>query len=105
MDGTRELVVAGTPFVVVYRVVDGEAVCTPVRPGPSDLTHTLIREGISVGDQVIIRPYKVLEKIKHGELVRLETDAESDQDNEEESEAGLAATEPKPTEDQTETVQ
>lgn len=90
---------------VVYRVVDGEAVCTPVRPGPSDLTHTLIREGISVGDQVIIRPYKVLEKIKHGELVRLETDAESDQDNEEESEAGLAATEPKPTEDQTETVQ
>ena len=90
---------------VVYRVVDGEAVCTPVRPGPSDLTHTLIREGISVGDKVIIRPYKVLEKIKHGELVRLETDAESDQDNEEESEAGLAATEPKPTEDQTETVQ
>lgn len=90
---------------VVYRVVDGEAVCTPVRPGPSDLTHTLIREGISVGDQVIIRPYKVLEKIKHGELVRLETDAEADQDNEEESEAGLAATEPKPTEDQTETVQ
>jgi len=23
LDGTRELVVAGTPFVVVYRVVDG----------------------------------------------------------------------------------
>ena len=90
---------------VVYRVVDGEAVCTPVRPGASDLTHTLIREGISAGDQVIIRPYKVLEKIKHGELVRLETDAESDQENEEESEAGLSATEPKPVEEQTETAQ
>ncbi len=90
---------------VVYRVVDGEAVCTPVRPGPSDLTHTLIREGISAGDQVIIRPYKVLEKIKHGELVRLETDEESDQDNEEESEAGLSATEPEPAEEQTETAQ
>ncbi len=90
---------------VVYRVVDGEAVCTPVRPGASDLTHTLIREGISAGDQVIIRPYKVLEKIKHGELVRLETDAESEEESEEESEAGPSATEPEPAEEQTETAQ
>lgn len=62
---------------VVYRVVDGKAVCTPVKPGPSDLTHTVILEGLSAGDAVITRPYKVLEKIKDGELVK-----EEDKDDE-----------------------
>ena len=62
---------------VVYRVVDGKAVCTPVKPGPSDLTHTVILEGLSAGDAVITRPYKVLEKIKDGELVK-----EEDEDDE-----------------------
>lgn len=57
---------------VVYRVVDGKAVCTPVRPGPSDLTHTLVEDGLDPGSVVVTGPYKVLEKIKHNEPVKPE---------------------------------
>jgi HlyD family secretion protein len=54
---------------VVYRIVDDMSTCTPVRVGPSDLTRTLVLEGLGEGDDVITGPYKVLEKIKDGELV------------------------------------
>lgn len=53
----------------VYRMVDGKTVCTPVIVGASDLTHTMIREGLSPGDVVVVGPYKVLERIKDGEDV------------------------------------
>ena len=72
---------------VVYRVVDGKAVCTPVKPGPSDLTHTLVLEGVSSGDAVITQPYKVLEKIKHDELVKEEESDEEKEEEEDEAEA------------------
>ena len=49
---------------VVYRFVDGKAVVSPVVVGPSDVTHTVIRSGLSEGDQVISGPYKVLEQIQ-----------------------------------------
>lgn len=61
-----------TFVTVVYRVVDGKATVTPVKVGPSDLTHTEILSGISEGDQVIIGPYKVLESLTHGQLVKAE---------------------------------
>lgn len=57
---------------VVFRFIDGKAVVTPVAIGPSDLTHTLIREGLTDGDRVIIGPYKVLETLKHDAKVREE---------------------------------
>ncbi len=57
---------------VVYRIVDGKAVCTPVQPGPSDLTHTILLKGIEANQQIIVGPYKVLESIKHDQLVRLQ---------------------------------
>ena len=61
---------------VIYVVVDGKAVCTPVRAGPSSLTETLILEGVVEGDEIIVGPYKVLETVKHGDLVRsLDSDA------------------------------
>ncbi|MHC4991243.1 MAG: efflux RND transporter periplasmic adaptor subunit, partial [Planctomycetota bacterium] len=47
---------------VLYTLVDGKAVCSPVRAGPSDLTHTLVSDGLHAGDIVVIGPYKVLEK-------------------------------------------
>jgi len=56
---------------VVYQVVNNKAVCTPVKPGASDLTHRIVPEGLSEGDQVIIGPYKVLESIKHDEAVKI----------------------------------
>ena len=66
----------GKTFVtVVYRMQNGKAVVTPVRVGPSDLTHTIIRSGVAEGDQVIVGPYKVLEDISHNMLVKLATSA------------------------------
>ena len=50
---------------VVYRFVDGKAVVTPVEVGPSDVTHTVVKSGLSEGDTVITGPYKVLEQIQH----------------------------------------
>ncbi len=57
---------------VVFRIVGGKAVCTPVQSGPSDLTHTLIEAGLSPGDEVIVGPYKVLENLKQDQLVTTE---------------------------------
>ncbi|MDY7107475.1 MAG: efflux RND transporter periplasmic adaptor subunit, partial [Planctomycetota bacterium] len=56
---------------VVYRVNENKAVCTPVRPGPSDLTHRLILDGLEEGDEIVIGPYKVLETIEHDERVKI----------------------------------
>lgn len=50
---------------VVYRFVDGKAVVTPVVVGPSDVTHTVVKAGLSEDDVVIAGPYKVLESIQH----------------------------------------
>ncbi|HMO24883.1 MAG TPA: efflux RND transporter periplasmic adaptor subunit [Tepidisphaeraceae bacterium] len=60
---------------VVYRIVDGKAVVTPVRVGPSDLTHTAIESGLKAGDLVVVGPYKVLEAIGHDQAIRSEADA------------------------------
>jgi HlyD family secretion protein len=57
---------------VVFRVVDGKAVVTPVVTGPSNLTDTLIKEGLTAGDTIITGPYRSLEKLKDGEAVEKE---------------------------------
>jgi HlyD family secretion protein len=64
-----------TVSIVVYRFVDGKAVVTPVTVGPSDLSHTLIRSGVNVGDRIITGPYKVLEGLAHDQKVKEETKA------------------------------
>jgi HlyD family secretion protein len=84
---------------VVYRIVDGKSVCTPVRPGPSNLTHTLVTEGLDAGDVVIIGPYKVLELIKDGELIRDESAPESAGEGQDDDEAAAPETETAPAED------
>lgn len=55
---------------VVYRVQDEKAIATPVRVGPSDLTHTLIETGLASGDLVVTGPYKALDALKHDDRVR-----------------------------------
>jgi HlyD family secretion protein len=55
---------------VVYRLMEGQAVVTPVRIGPSDLTHTIIESGVTEKDKVVIGPYKVLESIYHNQRIR-----------------------------------
>ncbi|MHC4289370.1 MAG: efflux RND transporter periplasmic adaptor subunit [Planctomycetota bacterium] len=59
---------------VVYRLIDGKTVVTPVTIGPSDLTHTLIREGLNVGDVIVVGPYKILEGLYHNQSAKEETD-------------------------------
>jgi hypothetical protein len=57
---------------VVYRMIDGKAVVTPVTVGPSDDTHTLIVSGVKAGDPIIVGPFKVLESLQNGQVVKLE---------------------------------
>lgn len=58
-----------TETPVVYRLVGGKAVVTPVTIGFTDATHTQIISGLADDDQVIVSPYKVLEKLKHDQSV------------------------------------
>lgn len=67
-----EVDLARTMSTVVYRLIDGRAVVTPVSIGASDVTHTVIRSGLAEGDAVIVGPYKVLESIRHEQRVRAE---------------------------------
>jgi HlyD family secretion protein len=52
-------------LTVVFRLVDGKTRITPVRVGPSDLLNTLIEEGLTEGDKVIVGPYKILETLQN----------------------------------------
>lgn len=57
---------------VVFRLVDGKAVATPVTVGPSDDTHTIIKSGLKPGDPVIIGPYKALESLQNNQPVKVD---------------------------------
>ena len=57
---------------VIYRVVDGKAVATVVSTGASNLTSTIIAEGLKAGETVVTGPYKSLERLKDGDAVRKE---------------------------------
>lgn len=69
---------AGNPIVdlnktfagVVYRVVDGKTVVTPVRAGASDLTGTQILEGLEAGETIVTGPFRALVDLKHDQAVR-----------------------------------
>mgnify|MGYP006275846145 FL=1 len=61
---------SGTFTPVVYRFDSGRAVATPVRIGPSDLTHTVIEDGLEPDARAITGPYRVLASIKDGQPVR-----------------------------------
>ncbi len=54
---------------VVYTLKDGKASAVPVRTGASDLTHTVIAEGLKEGEAVITGPFKVLTKLAEGDNV------------------------------------
>ena len=63
---------------VVYRCIDGKAVVTPVKIGPSNLTHTVILSGITEDDTIIVGPYKELESLSHDKKVRDEREVEAE---------------------------
>jgi HlyD family secretion protein len=60
---------------VVYRVIDGKAVATPVKAGQSDLTHTIVLAGLKEGDKVVVGPYKILDNLKQDQKLKDEREA------------------------------
>jgi HlyD family secretion protein len=68
-----------TLVTVMYKFVDGKSVVTPVKVGPSDVTHTIVESGLAEGDQVIVGPYKVLEKLTNDQKVKDEKTVPSTQ--------------------------
>jgi hypothetical protein len=64
---------------VVFRHIDGKAVITPVKIGPSNLTHTILEAGVEKGDKIIMGPYKELEKLKHDQVVKDEREAKAEE--------------------------
>jgi len=80
---------------VVYRYIDGKAVVTPVKIGPSNLTHTVILSGVNEGDKIIVGPYKELESLSHDKKVRDEREVEAEKEKKKKkadgSEAGADA--------------
>ena len=68
-----------TIATVLYRMVDGKAVVTPVTVGPSDDTHTMIKSGLKPGDPVIVGPFKALESLQNGQAVKSEKAAATTQ--------------------------
>ena len=67
-----------TDVTVVFRYNDKKAIASPVKIGPGDTTHIIIEEGLKVGDQIIIGPYKVLDALKHEQTVRDEKEVEAE---------------------------
>ena len=66
-----------TFVIVVYRDIDSKAIVTPVKMGQSDLTHTIIEEGLSEDDKIIVGPYKVLDTLKNDQNVQDEKEVEA----------------------------
>jgi HlyD family secretion protein len=63
---------------VVYRYIDEKAIVTPVKIGASDLTHTIVLEGVSVGEKIIVGPYKELDALAHENKVKDEKIVEAE---------------------------
>ena len=65
---------------VLFRYNGGKAVITPVKIGPSNLTHTIIEAGVEKGQKVVVGPYKELEKLKHDQALKDEREAKAEED-------------------------
>ena len=75
-DNSSEVDKDKTFATVVYRYKDSKAIVTPVKIGQSNLTDTIIESGITKDDDIIVGPYKVLESLKHDQVVQDEREAQ-----------------------------
>jgi hypothetical protein len=57
---------------VVFVMEDGKARMQLVRTGSSNLSDTMILEGLQEGEQVVTGPYRVLERLKDGDRIEEE---------------------------------
>jgi HlyD family secretion protein len=62
-----------TIATVVYVLQNNKVVATPVKVGPSDINNTIILSGLKAGDQIVTGPYKILETLADGQMVKVET--------------------------------
>jgi len=76
-ENSDEVDTSKTFATVVYRYIDGKAVVTPVEIGESDLTHIVIKSGVTEEDKIVVGPYKVLESIKHDQVIQDEREAQA----------------------------
>ena len=60
---------------IIFRDEGGVAIAMAVKLGSSSLTETIVESGISMGQSVVVGPYKTLERLKGGEALRNEEDA------------------------------
>jgi HlyD family secretion protein len=72
---------------VVYRVIDGKTIATPVDVGPSDLTQTVITKGLTGEDTVVTGPFRVLVDLKHDRAVRNENEKPAERNEAESTDA------------------
>lgn len=84
VEGNEQIDPNKTFASVVYKVVDGKAIATPVIVGASDLTNSVIIEGLEAGDLVIVGPYRELLNLRHDMDVR-DMNAVSEEDENAES--------------------
>ncbi len=84
-----------TDVTLVFCYRDKKAIATPVKIGPGDTTHIIIKEGLKVGDQIIIGPYKVLDALKHEQMVRDEKEVEAENKAKEKTDPAVTSAEPK----------
>jgi len=67
-----------TTTPVVYCFNGKKTVIRPVKVGPTDKTKTVILEGVSEEDRVIVGPYKALSELKDDQTVRDEAEVEKE---------------------------
>ena len=79
-DKSRQVDKSKTFATVLFRYANGKAVITPVKIGPSNLTHTIIEAGVEKGEKVVVGPYKELEKLKHDQFLKDEREAKAEED-------------------------
>ena len=75
---------------VVYRMVNNKSVCTPVKRGSSDDTHSIVLAGLDAGESVVIGPYKALEALKHDERLTDERESKDKEKGKGDSNSELA---------------
>ncbi len=63
--------------MLLRRVGDGKAVVTPVKISESNLTHTIIKSGVTSEDKIVVGPYKVLESIEHDQVIQDERESKT----------------------------
>ncbi len=74
---------------VVYLIEDDKAAVHTVVVGVSDVIYVEIIEGLAVGDEVVIGPYRTLKKMKHGDAVKVEEEKSDSKPAEDEESGGV----------------